>query len=329
MSAPARDARIFVAGHRGLVGSAIARRLGALGYRNLLLRTHAELDLTDQQATRRFFATERPDAVVLAAAKVGGILANRDYPADFIAVNLAIQTNVLQEACASGVSRLLFLGSSCIYPRDCPQPIREDYLLTGPLEATNSAYAVAKIAGTEMCRAFNRQHGTRFLAAMPTNMYGPGDNFDLETSHVLPALVRKFVEATRSGASEVAIWGTGSPRREFLHSDDLADACAMLLTLEDARFDAFLAAHYYPLINIGYGDDVTIRELAELIARETGFAGRLVFDTSRPDGTPRKLMDSSRIRALGWQPSISLAEGVRQVVGLVRQMPVGAAAGVQ
>jgi GDP-L-fucose synthase len=311
--------RIFVAGHRGLVGSAIARRLLARGFESLLLRTRAELDLIDGQAVRSFFERERPDAVVLAAAKVGGIVANRDLPAEFIQQNLVIQTNVLHEAWRAGVGRVLFLGSSCIYPRECPQPMKESHLLTGPLEPTNSAYAVAKIAGIEMCRAYNHQYGTRFLAAMPTNMYGPGDNFDLQSSHVLPALVRKVVEAVDWNSKEIVVWGSGEPRREFLHSDDLADACVTLLTLTNDALDRLIASDYYPLINVGYGDDVTISELAQLIVRLAGFRGRLVFDRSRPDGTYRKLMDSTRMRALGWAPRISLEQGVAQVIEAYRQ----------
>lgn len=310
--------RIFVAGHRGLVGSALVRRLQALGYTNLALRTHGELNLENPAATRSFFESERPEFVIVAAAKVGGIHANATVPATFIHTNLAIQTNVLHEASRVGVKRLLFLGSSCIYPRECPQPIREDYLLTGQLEPTNSAYAVAKIAGIEMCRSYNYQYGTRFLAAMPTNMYGPGDNFDLETSHVLPALLRKTLEASMLGHDEVVVWGTGQPRREFLHSDDLADGCVMLLSLDDATFDNFLGSHYYPLINIGYGEDVTIAELAQLIARKIGFTGRLRFDPLRPDGTMRKLMDSSRMRSLGWKPKIDLEQGIEQMIDRLR-----------
>ena len=313
-----KDSRIFVAGHRGLVGSAIVRRLSALGFGNLALRTHNELDLADPTATREFFETQRPEFVIVAAAKVGGIHANSTIPGTFIHTNLAIQTNVLHEAWRAGVERLLFLGSSCIYPRECPQPIHEDYLLTGPLEPTNSAYAVAKIAGIEMCRSYNRQYGTRFLAAMPTNMYGPGDNFDLETSHVLPALLRKTLEAALNGDDEVVVWGTGQPRREFLHSDDLADGCVMLLSLDTATFDEFLGSHYYPLINIGYGEDITIAELAQLIARKVGYKGRLRFDSSRPDGTMRKLMDSSRMRGLGWKPKIDLEQGIEQMIDRLR-----------
>ena len=312
------DSHIFVAGHRGLVGSAIVRRLHALGFGNLALRTHSELDLADPTATRKFFESERPEFAIVAAAKVGGIHANSTLPGTFIHTNLAIQTNVLHEAWRAGVERLLFLGSSCIYPRECPQPIHEDYLLTGQLEPTNSAYAVAKIAGIEMCRSYNRQYGTRFLAAMPTNMYGPGDNFDLETSHVLPALLRKTLEAALNDDDEVVVWGTGQPRREFLHSDDLADGCVMLLSLDAATFDDFLGSHYYPLINIGYGEDTTIAELAHLIARKVGFKGRLRFDKSRPDGTMRKLMDSSRMRSLGWKPKIDLEQGIDQMIDRLR-----------
>ena len=313
-----KNSRIFVAGHRGLVGSAIVRRLRALGFDNLALRTHSELDLADPVATHTFFETERPEFVIVAAAKVGGIHANSTLPGTFIHTNLAIQTNVLHEAWRAGVKRLLFLGSSCIYPRECPQPIHEDYLLTGQLEPTNSAYAVAKIAGIEMCRSYNLQYGTRFLAAMPTNMYGPGDNFDLETSHVLPALLRKTLEAAERGNDEVIVWGTGQPRREFLHSDDLADGCVMLLSLDTTTFDDFLRRHYYPLINIGYGEDITIADLAQLIARKVEFSGRLRFDSSRPDGTMRKLMDSSRMRALGWKPKIDLEQGIEQMISRLR-----------
>ncbi|MEP6607072.1 MAG: GDP-L-fucose synthase [Burkholderiaceae bacterium] len=313
-----KNSRIFVAGHRGLVGSAIVRRLRALGFDNLALRTHAELNLADPLATHEFFESQRPEFVIVAAAKVGGIHANSTLPATFIHTNLAIQTNVLHEAWSAGVERLLFLGSSCIYPRECAQPIHEDYLLTGPLEPTNSAYAVAKIAGIEMCRSYNRQYGTHFLAAMPTNMYGPGDNFDLETSHVLPALLRKTSEAAMRGHDEVVVWGTGKPRREFLHSDDLADGCAMLLSLDTETFDDFLRSHYYPLINIGYGEDITIADLAQLIARKVGYKGRLRFDATRPDGTMRKLMDSSRMRSLGWKPKIDLEHGIEQMIERLR-----------
>jgi GDP-L-fucose synthase len=305
------ESRIYVAGHRGLVGSAIVRRLRAAGYANIIARTHEELDLTDSRAVAAFMAAERPEYVFDAAAKVGGILANDTYPADFIRENLAIQNNVIHESWRAGVKRLLFLGSSCIYPRDCPQPIREDSLLTGPLESTNRAYAIAKIAGIEMSWSYNRQHGTRFLAAMPTNLYGPGDNYDLQNSHVLPALIRKTHEAKARGDGEVVVWGTGTPRREFLYSEDMADACVTLMRLGDAEFAAQSTA-YPPLVNIGCGSDLSIRELAELVARIVGFAGRLKFDASKPDGTPRKLLDVTRLKALGWAPVTSLEQGIRQ-----------------
>ncbi|MBK9130705.1 MAG: GDP-L-fucose synthase [Gammaproteobacteria bacterium] len=309
-----QTASIYVAGHRGLVGSALVRRLQAAGYRNLILRTHRELDLADQEAVRNFFQQHKPHYVLLAAAKVGGILANDTYPAEFIHENLAIQTHVIHEAWRSGVKRLLFLGSSCIYPRDCPQPIREEYLLTGPLEKTNRAYALAKIAGVEMCRAYNQQYGTRYLAVMPTNLYGPGDNFDLQNSHVLPALIRKVHEAKLTGASTVTVWGTGAPRREFLHSDDMADACLFLLSLDDGNFSSLLMPHASPpLINIGCGQDITIRDLAETVQRVVGFEGTLVFDSGKPDGTPRKLLDVSRLSTLGWASRIGLADGIAQV----------------
>jgi len=305
------NARIYVAGHRGLAGSALLRRLESQGYRDLLTRTHAELELTDQSAVRKFFEREKPEYVFIAAAKVGGILANNDYPAEFIQSNLAVQTHVIHESWRSGVKRLLFLGSSCIYPRDCPQPIKEDYLLTGPLELTNRAYAIAKIAGVEMCRSYNRQYGTRFLAAMPTNLYGPGDNYDLAASHVLPALVRKMHEAKAGGLAKVSVWGTGKPRREFLCSDDMADACVMLMNLPDAAFDKVLhGPNEFPLINIGCGEDQTIAELARTVASVVGFRGALEFDTSKPDGTPRKFLDAGRLRALGWSPRVGLAEGI-------------------
>ena len=305
------QSRVYVAGHRGLVGSALVRRLEAAGHRSILKRTHAELELGDAAAVRRFFETEKPEYVFLAAAKVGGILANNTYPAQFIAENLAIQTNVIHEAYRAGVKRLLFLGSSCIYPRDCPQPIKEEYLLTGPLEATNRPYAIAKIAGIEMCWSYNRQYGTRYLSVMPTNLYGPGDNYDLQTSHVLPALIRKMHEAKERGEREVVVWGTGTPRREFLYSDDMADACLMLMNLPDDRFDAVLAEYQPPLINVGCGKDVTIRELAETAANVVGFQGKLVFDTTKPDGTMRKLLDVGRMFGLGWKPAVSLNDGIR------------------
>jgi GDP-L-fucose synthase len=304
-----KTAKIYVAGHRGLAGSALVRRLRAAGYENLVLRTHAELELADAIAVRRFFEAERPQHVLLAAAKVGGILANDSMPAEFIHENLAIQTNVIHEAWRAGVKRLLFLGSSCIYPRDCPQPMKEEYLLTGPLEPTNRPYALAKIAGIEMCSAYNRQYGTQFLAVMPTNMYGPGDNYDLQTSHVLPALIRKAHEAKARGEGKLVVWGTGKPMREFLYSDDMADACVALLELDDGRFRSALAT-WPSLVNIGAGKDLTIRELAELVCEVVGFKGRLEFDTSKPDGTPRKLLDTGRMEGLGWRARIGLREGV-------------------
>ena len=305
------DARIYVAGHRGLVGSAIVRRLQSADHSNIITRTHAELDLTDQPAVRDFQASERPEYVFLAAAKVGGILANDTYPAEFIEQNLAIQNSVIHESWRAGVKRLLFLGSSCIYPRDCPQPIKEEYLLTGPLESTNRAYAIAKIAGIEMCWSYNRQYGTRFLAVMPTNLYGPGDNYDLKNSHVLPALIRKMHEAKESGATEVVVWGTGKPRREFLYSEDMADACVTLMSLKDETFNA-QATQYPPLINIGCGEDLTIKDLAEMVAKVVGFKGTLKFDISKPDGTPRKLLDVTRLTNLGWRQRIPLREGLER-----------------
>lgn len=302
---------IYVAGHHGLVGSALVRQLTDQGYRNLLTRRHAELDLTQPAAVDAFFNAARPQYVFLAAAKVGGIHANSTYPADFIRENLAIQCNLIAAAHCYEVERLLFLGSSCIYPRDCLQPIREEYLLTGPLEPTNSAYAVAKIAGIEMCRAYNRQHETRFLAAMPTNLYGPGDNYDLQNSHVLPALIRKMHEAKLRDDPQVVVWGTGQPRREFLYSDDLARACIFLMNLDDARFNALLAdPTASALINIGCGADLSIAELAATAAQVIGFTGTLAFDPSKPDGTPRKLLDIHRIQALGWQPTVPFAAGI-------------------
>jgi GDP-L-fucose synthase len=302
-------ARIFVAGHRGLVGSAILRKLEAGGYRNLLTRTRTELDLTDAGAVFRFFEAERPEYVFLGAAKVGGILANKTYPADFIRENLAIQLNTIEAARQARVARLLFLGSSCIYPRECPQPITEEYLLTGPLETTNQAYAVAKIAGIEMCRSYNQQYGTRFLPVMPTNLYGPGDNFDLATSHVLPALMRKVHEAKIAGRPSVTLWGTGEARREVLYSDDLADAVVFLMNLPDEAFERCCRMEP-PLLNIGCGEDHTIGELMDAIMETVGYRGKVEHDLSRPDGTPRKLLDISRMRALGWSPRTPLGEGL-------------------
>lgn len=305
-----RDRKIYVAGHLGLVGSALVRQLTVRGYHNLVTRTHAELELTDQAAVRDFFAAEKPECVLLAAAKVGGIHANNTYPAEFIYSNLAIQTNVIDASYQSGVKRLLFLGSSCVYPRECPQPIKEDYLLTAPLEPTNRPYAVAKIAGIEMCHAYNRQYGTRYMAVMPTNLYGPNDNYDLNNSHVLPALIRKMHDARQSNAAEVVVWGTGTPKREFLYSDDMAAACVHLLEQSDERLQPLFGEAHPPLVNVGCGEDISIRELAELVRDVVGFQGKLTFDTSKPDGTMRKLLDVSRLKALGWQPSTGLREGI-------------------
>ena len=314
-----KGSRIYIAGHRGLVGSAIVRGLETAGYSSLLLRTRAELDLTDQSAVAEFFAAEKPEFVFLAAAKVGGILANDTYPADFIRENLVMETNVIEASRQADVKRLLFLGSSCIYPKLAPQPMPESCLLTGPLEPTNRAYALAKIAGIEMCWAYNRQYGTRYLAAMPTNLYGPGDNFDLNTSHVLPALMRKTADAVKSSASTVTVWGSGTPRRELLYSDDVAEACLFLMNLDDEKFGTLLVEDVPPLINIGTGEDVTIRELAETVARVLGFAGELVFDSNKPDGTPRKLMDVTRLHGLGWRHRTELEDGIRRTWELVRE----------
>lgn len=308
-----QDSRIFIAGHRGLVGSSIHRELQRQGYKNFVLRTRAELDLTRAEDVAAFFDRERPEYVFLAAAKVGGILANNEMPGDFIRENLAIQMSVLNGARMSDVRRLLFLGSSCIYPKLCPQPIREEYLLTGPLELTNRPYAIAKIAGIEMCWAFNRQFGTKFLAAMPTNLFGPGENFDLQTSHVLAALLRKAIEAKAAGQKKITVWGSGIPRREFLYSDDLAQACVFLMNLPDERYASLLREDEPPLLNIGTGEDLTIRELAELICKVVGFDGELEFDPSKPDGTPRKLLDVSRIQSLGWKAQTSLEDGLRKL----------------
>jgi GDP-L-fucose synthase len=311
------NSRIYIAGHRGLVGSAIVRNLEAKGYTNLIRRTHAELDLTDAAATDAFFAAEKPEYVFLAAAKVGGIVANNSYPAEFIRDNLVIQTNVIHSAYKHGVTRLMFLGSSCIYPKMAPQPMREDCLLTGPLEPTNRPYALAKIAGIEMCWSYNRQYGTQYLAVMPTNLYGPGDNYHPENSHVIPALLRKFHEARQRGDKTVTIWGTGTPRREFLYSDDMADACVFLINLPDDKYRSLLGSDESktgrfepPLVNVGVGEDVTIKELAELVGKVVGFEGDLVFDTTKPDGTPRKLMDVSRLNSMGWVAGTSLEKGL-------------------
>jgi GDP-L-fucose synthase len=305
-----KNVKIYIAGHRGLAGSAIARELQRQGYTNIVTRNHAQLDLEDAFATAKFFEQESPEIVFLAAAKVGGIQANNTYPVDFLMSNLLIEANICRAAHATKIDRLIFLGSSCIYPRDCPQPIKEEYLLTGPLEATNRPYALAKIAGIEMCWSYNRQYGTKWLAAMPTNLYGPGDNYDLNNSHVLPALIRKMHEAKQSGVSEVVLWGSGTPRREFLYVDDLANALVFLATLDEKRYDVLIDPSQCPLINVGTGTDLTIRELAEAVARVVGYKGRFVQDTSKPDGTMRKVMDVSKIESLGWKANTSLIEGI-------------------
>jgi GDP-L-fucose synthase len=342
-----KDSRIYVAGHRGLVGSAIMRQLEMAGYENIITRTHAELDLTEQIAVREYFEREKPEYVFLCAAKVGGIVANNTYPAEFIFQNLTIQTNVIHESYKSGVKRLLFLGSSCIYPRECPQPMKEEYLLTGPLESTNRPYAIAKIAGIEMCWSYNRQYGTQYIAVMPTNLYGRGDNYDLEKSHVIPALIRKMHlgklamqkdwvgiardedrygpipddvkealgvpphQSNETSVPHVKIWGNGTPRREFLYSDDMADACVYLMNLSGDTFNALVASHKAPpLINIGVGHDLTIRELAEMVGEVVGFNGEIVFDTSKPDGTPRKLLDVTLMRDTGWKETTSFKTGL-------------------
>jgi len=295
-----KDASMYVAGHRGMVGSALVRRLHAGGYTNLVLRPRAELDLLDQRAVREFMADERPDYVFVAAAKVGGIQANNTYRADFLHDNLVIETNLVRAAHDAGVERMMFLGSSCIYPRDCPQPIKEEYLLTGPLEQTNEPYAIAKIAGLKLCEAFNAQYGRRYVSVMPTNLYGPEDNYDLAASHVLPALIRKAHEAKARGDAELVVWGSGTPRREFLYVDDLADACVFLMERDTSP----------ELLNIGAGEDLSIAELAEIVMRVVGFHGRVVYDRSKPDGTPRKLLDVSRLAALGWRAKTPLREGI-------------------
>ena len=295
-----RDAKIYVAGHRGMVGSAIVRKLSSLGYTNVVTRTHAEVDLVSQQAVMDFLGQEKPDYIFMAAAKVGGIHANNTLRAEFLYQNLMIETNVVHAAWQAGVNRMLFLGSSCIYPRDCPQPIREDYLLTGPLEQTNEPYAIAKIAGVKLCESYNRQYGTHYVSAMPTNLYGPNDSYDLNNSHVLPALIRKTHEAKLRGDRELVVWGSGKPMREFLYVDDMAEACVFLM--ENGISDG--------LFNIGTGEDVTIRELAETVMDVVGFDGTIVYDSAKPDGTPRKLLDVDKMKTLGWSASTGLRDGI-------------------
>lgn len=339
-----KNSRIYIAGHTGLVGSAILRKLQKEGFSNLILRSHAELDIERQNNVESFFEKERPEYVFLAAAKVGGIYANSAYPAEFIYNNLAIQNNIIHSAWKTNVKRLLFLGSSCIYPRDCPQPMKEEYLLTGPLETTNEPYAIAKIAGIKMCQSYNRQYNTNYLAAMPTNLYGPDDNFDLENSHVLPALIRKhhiaklameekweeiqkdegifghipddFKKLQKQVHISVSVWGTGKPYREFLHVDDLADASVFLMNLEDKKFNLLLRTNKAPIINIGSGKEITIKDLSVLIKEIVGFKGEVVFDSSKPDGTPRKTLDVSRLQSLGWMPKISLYKGIQNTYDL-------------
>ena len=308
-----KDSKIYIAGHRGLVGSALVRKLTEMGYMNLIARTHAELDLTRQRDVEDFFDKERPEYVFLAAARVGGILANSTYPADFIYSNIVVQSNVIHSSYLFGVKKLLFLGSSCIYPRDCPQPMKEEYLLSGYLEPTNEPYAVAKIAGIKMCQSYNRQYGTNYISVMPTNLYGPNDNFDLQNAHVLPALIRKFHEAKVADQKEVVVWGTGSPRREFLYIEDLADACVFFMNNYNSS----------EIINIGVGKDISIRELALMVKEIVDYNGELVFDTSKPDGTPRKLLDVSKLSSLGWKAKTSLEEGIKKTYEWYAEMLEG------
>jgi len=312
-----KTSKIYLAGHRGLVGSAILKTLTCKGYSNIITRTHVELDLTDQEVVRAFFEAEKPEYVFLAAAKVGGIVANNTYRADFIYENLQIQNNVIHQSYVHGVKKLLFLGSTCIYPKNAPQPMKEEYLLTSPLEYTNEPYAIAKIAGIKMCESYNLQYGTNFISVMPTNLYGPNDNFDLETSHVLPALMRKMHEAKKQNAPSVEIWGSGTPRREFLYSEDMADACVFVM--EKVEFKDLYGSTCKEVrnthINIGTGEDVSIKALAELIKKSVGFKGELVFNTQKPDGTMVKRTDPSKLHALGWKHSVELEEGVRRVYG--------------
>jgi GDP-L-fucose synthase len=307
-----KESKIYIAGHHGLVGSALKRKLESKGYTNLIFRTHKELDLTNNQAVNEFFAQEKPKYIFLAAAKVGGILANSTYPAEFIYENMMIEANVINASYTYGVKKLLFLGSSCIYPKLAPQPLKEEYLLTGPLEETNEAYAIAKIAGIRLCKHYNQQYGTNFISVMPTNLYGPNDNFDLETSHVMPALIRKFHEAKVNNESEVIVWGTGKPLREFMHVDDMADACVYLM--ENYEFPEI-----GEFVNIGVGEDIPISELVELIKEIVGFEGKIKYDTLKPDGTPRKLMDVTKLNELGWKAKISLKDGIKETYELYKQ----------
>jgi len=312
------DSKIYVAGHNGLAGSAILCNLKEAGFTNIIVKSHDELDLTDQLVTSNFFKDEKPEYVFLAAGKVGGIYANTLFPADFIYQNIAIQSNVIHQSYLQGVKRLLYLGSSCIYPRDCKQPIKEEYILSGPLEKTNSPYALAKISGIEMCSSYNRQHNTKYLAAMPTNLYGPGDNYDLQSGHVIAALIRKFAEAKTTNPQSIEVWGSGKPKREFLYSTDLAEACVFLMNLADEKFNSLLkddsSENSYPIINVGAGEDISIKDLSLLIAKISGFKGEVIFDGTKPDGTPRKLLNIDNLKELGWSPKISISDGISKAL---------------
>ena len=312
------NSKIYVAGHNGLAGSAILYNLKEAGFKNIIVKSHDELDLTDQLVTSNFFKTEKPEYVFLAAGKVGGIYANTLYPADFIYQNIAIQSNVIHQSYLQGVKRLLFLGSSCIYPRDCKQPIKEEYILSGPLEKSNSPYALAKISGIEMSSSYNRQYKTKYLAAMPTNLYGPGDNYDLQSGHVIAALIRKFAEATKSNTESIEVWGSGKPKREFLCSTDLAEACVFLMNLVDEKFNSLLkndlSENLYPIINVGAGEDISIKDLSLLIAKISGFKGQVTFDNTKLDGTPRKLLNVDVLTKLGWTPKISISDGIKKAL---------------
>jgi GDP-L-fucose synthase len=312
------NSKIYVAGHNGLAGSAILYNLKEAGFKNIIVKSHDELDLTDQLVTSNFFKTEKPEYVFLAAGKVGGIYANTLFPADFIYQNIAIQSNVIHQSYLQNVKRLLFLGSSCIYPRDCKQPIKEEYILSGPLEKSNSPYALAKISGIEMCSSYNRQYKTKYLAAMPTNLYGPGDNYDLQSGHVIAALIRKFAEATKSNTESIEVWGSGKPKREFLCSTDLAEACVFLMNLVDEKFNSLLkndlSENLYPIINVGAGEDISIKDLSLLIAKISGFKGQVIFDNTKLDGTPRKLLNVDVLTKLGWTPKISISDGIKKAL---------------